>query len=161
MIRQPPRSTRTDTLVPYTTLFRSDPRKRLDCEQPGYCGGQVCGLKLPEAFEKSPDKIASRGWNQHGIDEIRPQFFEHLISDGLEPISSKMIAADGRVEIVCRRKRALFLHHVGDMVSTLEAVRRGDELGTGHYDRSPKDRRQSRRRDDAALQPRRCCITCQ
>src|SRR3546814_9368607 len=26
MIRRPPRSTRTDTLVPYTTLFRSHPR---------------------------------------------------------------------------------------------------------------------------------------
>src|SRR3546814_17032049 len=26
MIRRPPRSTRTDTLVPYTTLFRSDAR---------------------------------------------------------------------------------------------------------------------------------------
>src|SRR3546814_2878093 len=26
MIRQPPRSTRTDTLFPYTTLFRSQPR---------------------------------------------------------------------------------------------------------------------------------------
>src|SRR3546814_20505501 len=25
MIRRPPRSTRTDTLLPYTTLFRSDP----------------------------------------------------------------------------------------------------------------------------------------
>src|SRR3546814_18298363 len=25
MIRRPPRSTRTDTLVPYTTLFRSQP----------------------------------------------------------------------------------------------------------------------------------------
>src|SRR3546814_1231254 len=38
MIRRPPRSTRTDTLFPYTTLFRSaailhpaaDPRRRLD-----------------------------------------------------------------------------------------------------------------------------------
>src|SRR3546814_2574379 len=29
MIRRPPRSTRTDTLFPYTTLFRSDPT-RLD-----------------------------------------------------------------------------------------------------------------------------------
>src|SRR3546814_13701482 len=29
MIRRPPRSTRTDTLFPYTTLFRSsDPRRR-------------------------------------------------------------------------------------------------------------------------------------
>src|SRR3546814_15477287 len=28
MIRRPPRSTRTDTLFPYTTLFRSDVRER-------------------------------------------------------------------------------------------------------------------------------------
>src|SRR3546814_14978984 len=28
MIRRPPRSTRTDTLFPYTTLFRSAPRPR-------------------------------------------------------------------------------------------------------------------------------------
>src|SRR3546814_4336094 len=28
MTRQPPRSTRTDTLVPYTTLFRSSPSNR-------------------------------------------------------------------------------------------------------------------------------------
>src|SRR3546814_1852852 len=40
MIRRPPRSTRTDTLFPYTTLFRSDrgrhqPRQRADggCRQ--------------------------------------------------------------------------------------------------------------------------------
>src|SRR3546814_2969182 len=31
MIRRPPRSTRTDTLVPYTTLFRS-PRRELQVE---------------------------------------------------------------------------------------------------------------------------------
>src|SRR3546814_13169824 len=30
MIRLPPRSTRTATLFPYTTLFRSAPRYRLD-----------------------------------------------------------------------------------------------------------------------------------
>src|SRR3546814_14831684 len=30
MIRRPPRSTRTDTLFPYTTLFRSDCRMSLD-----------------------------------------------------------------------------------------------------------------------------------
>src|SRR3546814_955216 len=37
MIRRPPRSTRTDTLFPYTTLFRSDvpmPRKRLSPSTP-------------------------------------------------------------------------------------------------------------------------------
>src|SRR3546814_16318181 len=30
MIRRPPRSTRTDTLFPYTTLFRSTKRERLE-----------------------------------------------------------------------------------------------------------------------------------
>src|SRR3546814_18371555 len=33
MIRRPPRSTRTDTLVPYTTLFRSDRRQEGRREQ--------------------------------------------------------------------------------------------------------------------------------
>src|SRR3546814_4690959 len=41
MIRRPPRSTRTDTLFPYTTLFRSHeagPRRRLRTEtQPRVC----------------------------------------------------------------------------------------------------------------------------
>src|SRR3546814_2818260 len=31
MIRRPPRSTRTDTLFPYTTLFRSTEGERQDC----------------------------------------------------------------------------------------------------------------------------------
>src|SRR3546814_10989370 len=30
MIRRPPRTTRTDTLFPYTTLFRSEPTTALD-----------------------------------------------------------------------------------------------------------------------------------
>src|SRR3546814_3778597 len=34
MIRRPPRSTRTDTLFPYTTLFRSDAHRRLGPRRP-------------------------------------------------------------------------------------------------------------------------------
>src|SRR3546814_8413019 len=42
MIRRPPRSTRTDTLFPYTTLFRSDAlcRERWDGQDPDR-GGHV------------------------------------------------------------------------------------------------------------------------
>src|SRR3546814_6544087 len=44
MIRRPPRSTRTDTLFPYTTLFRS-PREsaaaRKHCGRPDSCGYQA------------------------------------------------------------------------------------------------------------------------
>src|SRR3546814_4032349 len=35
MIRRPPRSTRTDTLFPYTTLFRSGSDNHLVCKSPG------------------------------------------------------------------------------------------------------------------------------
>src|SRR3546814_8181439 len=35
MIRRPPRSTRTDTLFPYTTLFRSDLSAKPRCAGPG------------------------------------------------------------------------------------------------------------------------------
>src|SRR3546814_4162353 len=34
MRRRPPRSTRTDTLFPYTTLFRSTDLRRYPCTQP-------------------------------------------------------------------------------------------------------------------------------
>src|SRR3546814_7762990 len=34
MIRRPPRSTRTDTLFPYTTLFRSRPSRGRSCARP-------------------------------------------------------------------------------------------------------------------------------
>src|SRR3546814_1302096 len=36
MIRRPPRSTRTDTLFPYTTLFRSGKEYALYYQRPGY-----------------------------------------------------------------------------------------------------------------------------
>src|SRR3546814_6502153 len=38
MNRRPPRSTRTDTLVPYTTLFRSPPSLELEIEELRYAG---------------------------------------------------------------------------------------------------------------------------
>src|SRR3546814_19856360 len=39
MIRRPPRSTRTDTLFPYTTLFRSEINWNTDAERKGDGGG--------------------------------------------------------------------------------------------------------------------------
>src|SRR3546814_12066456 len=41
MIRRPPRSTRTDTLFPYTTLFRSLPGKLTDCSADAPEGTEV------------------------------------------------------------------------------------------------------------------------
>src|SRR3546814_5828250 len=41
MIRRPPRSTRTDTLFPYTTLFRSLQSRLLALRQRGVAGDQI------------------------------------------------------------------------------------------------------------------------
>src|SRR3546814_4482941 len=43
MVRRPPRSTRTDTLFPYTTLFRSTHRVRVLTV--GHMGGSQMGVK--------------------------------------------------------------------------------------------------------------------
>src|SRR3546814_2644134 len=45
MIRRPPRSTRTDTLFPYTTLFRSWQLHALPCQQRG---GPLPPARLPQ-----------------------------------------------------------------------------------------------------------------
>src|SRR3546814_20163955 len=47
MIRRPPRSTRTDTLFPYTTLFRS----------PAAAGGRDC--------RRGPVRFRSAAWSSH------------------------------------------------------------------------------------------------
>src|SRR3546814_5500352 len=54
MIRRPPRSTRTDTLFPYTTLFRSEPLT------PGAIGAipagcYYAGSPHPDGFDRSEE----------------------------------------------------------------------------------------------------------
>src|SRR3546814_2597467 len=62
MIRRPPSSTRTDTLFPYTTLFRSD-RQHVRCpELPPFTRRDVDladhGLRLPHPGEEQPCIVA-------------------------------------------------------------------------------------------------------
>src|SRR3546814_15003974 len=45
MIRRPPRSTRTDTLFPYTTLFRSRPNVTADAAALGLMSGNAVILR--------------------------------------------------------------------------------------------------------------------
>src|SRR3546814_7541690 len=58
MIRRPPRSTRTDTLFPYTTLFRSNEGSMFLCGPLAFAGGapQHIGALVPEEI----------GGNAHG-----------------------------------------------------------------------------------------------
>src|SRR3546814_19724991 len=64
MIRLPPRSTRTDTLFPYTTLFRSvRPRGRFDCNDGAVLHEWALagrGLAWRSMWEVSGDLAAGR-----------------------------------------------------------------------------------------------------
>src|SRR3546814_16360990 len=59
MIRRPPRSTRTDTLFPYTTLFRSTrPYTHADAHGPG------ADRQLRRAHAEAADRAAAPGRRQ-------------------------------------------------------------------------------------------------
>src|SRR3546814_3569736 len=67
MIRRPPRSTRTDTLFPYTTLFRSVARHdRLDeivhahLAELGDVGGMIVAVDHADAVERHVDMLHQR-----------------------------------------------------------------------------------------------------
>src|SRR3546814_2033257 len=63
MIRRPPRSTRTDTLVPYTTLFRSAGAKAL----PGaslYQRIAATEISVQACPAHEPDRLEEHGWGE-------------------------------------------------------------------------------------------------
>src|SRR3546814_12083456 len=56
MIRRPPRSTRTDTLFPYTTLFRSPGQART--ERPGVVALRQLGLQRVHGLGDAAELVA-------------------------------------------------------------------------------------------------------
>src|SRR3546814_19542054 len=61
MIRRPPRSTRTDTLFPYTTLFRST-----GAEAEGVTDGELALCEVELALPASHGGVAAIGWGEVG-----------------------------------------------------------------------------------------------
>src|SRR3546814_14151300 len=71
MIRRPPRSTRTDTLFPYTTLFRSAPGSEFDPESLlRWAAAELAAFKLPryvEVIDDFPRSAAKREVERHKL----------------------------------------------------------------------------------------------
>src|SRR3546814_7377806 len=72
MIRRPPRSTRTDTLFPYTTLFRSDAVRvvvQVGCGGGGLCHqgslGKAKSADFGDRAECSVEHLLSRRSEEH------------------------------------------------------------------------------------------------
>src|SRR3546814_9223750 len=64
MIRRPPRSTRTDTLFPYTTLFRST--ECANCSQILFCVDPHLPSRAPRAKQHHPSARCIPGNQRHG-----------------------------------------------------------------------------------------------
>src|SRR3546814_18755013 len=84
MIRRPPRSTRTDTLFPYTTLFRSK----------DVIAGYI--KSLGKSSVKGADRITLlRDSNDDGKPELRTTFIKDLDAPyGLAPVDGSLYVAN-------------------------------------------------------------------
>src|SRR3546814_8994970 len=74
MIRRPPRSTRTDTLVPYTTLFRSNAWSGGGCA----VGGIDAGRSDVDEIEIIPCVAQAAGHSDH-VAQTPSRLAEHCI----------------------------------------------------------------------------------
>src|SRR3546814_19553284 len=88
MIRRPPRSTRTDTLFPYTTLFRS-------CQDAPCPYSSVKGESYMTTHLGLDIGTNSIGWCLYDSDSIR-DIGVRIFSDGRDPKSGASLAVDRR-----------------------------------------------------------------
>src|SRR3546814_3281623 len=92
MIRRPPRSTRTDTLFPYTTLFRSDQGRAGDQE---IAAGAVEGREgdLPRTSFQ-PDRVERK--LRKLPDEIADRYRRQVSAQHRHPIAGGALASNPR-----------------------------------------------------------------
>src|SRR3546814_18372933 len=109
MIRRPPRSTRTDTLFPYTTLFRSSTRRL-----PGRMG------LLP------PSRAVSLGWSGEPVGVLDRR---RLGVGGC--LSERVEGGDQRTERAVQRADVVVPHPVEVAHGLLRRDERPDEVAVG------------------------------
>src|SRR3546814_6131260 len=83
MIRRPPRSTRTDTLFPYTTLFRALPGEReMKVAVAKYSVGQPAGFEAFAARQRLVLEEARRGGAELAV---LPEYLSLELAATFEP----------------------------------------------------------------------------
>src|SRR3546814_20968516 len=115
MIRRPPRSTRTDTLFPYTTLFRSEIFRL------------AAGERLPILLHPAA-----------GIADLSPAFDDYGLSSGMHAMVSHALVAARMIQsgLLDRiGKLELILTHLGGILPFL--IDRLDSRNTGQAQHPP------------------------
>src|SRR3546814_6591911 len=117
MLRRPPRSTRPDTLFPYTSLFRSVAARRLRQ------GGHGCA-PVGEGGEAPLDEVAHPG--RAGGQHRRPQLGVEVVEDRSEEHTSELQSLMRisyavfclKKKIATRRRHTSNRNHKSDQIVT-------------------------------------------
>src|SRR3546814_6267505 len=111
MIRRPPRSTRTDTLFPYTTLFRSVARNlRIELPQ----------LMAVARIERADDRIGASDVH-HPVDDDRRAFGRAIDIELVAPRQAKLI---GVLLVDLLQRRVALLPRSEEHTSELQSLMR-------------------------------------
>src|SRR3546814_2396740 len=100
MIRRPPRSTRTDTLFPYTTLFRSRGREAVGEEMD-------CG-RIGERPDQAFDAETPRGRVEHAADRAPVDDDRHRSEEHTSELQSLMRIS---YAVFCLKKKTKTYNH--------------------------------------------------
>src|SRR3546814_10270661 len=122
MIRRPPRSTRTDTLFPYTTLFRSL------AEQDALRAYDLDLSNLRDTDEDDVERLLASFWTRmQGSDEKRAALELFELDRASQPLT---------LELIKRRYRRLVgLHHPdrGGSTQRLQSINLAMEILERYY----------------------------
>src|SRR3546814_3212916 len=112
MIRRPPRSTRTDTLFPYTTLVRSD---------------VTANLRTIRAI---PLKLRGKGWPR--VLEVRGEVY--MPRAGFEAYNEKARASDGKIKPLVNPRNAAAgsLRQLDPRITARRPDRKSTRLNSSH-----------------------------
>src|SRR3546814_10253169 len=114
MIRRPPRSTRTDTLFPYTTLFRSRQHRRAAL-QPGCQAGKEAADAVADDHHRPPT-TPLLGSIEHGGEILCPPFAP-TIAPALEArrpcISDPPVIVSDGIEAAAGEERGVAMIKIG------------------------------------------------
>src|SRR3546814_11924600 len=112
MIRRPPRSTRTDTLFPYTTLFRSDRIARLDpiADRPGPDRGMAAVEQdiagIDHAVLRHMYEHVARGVRRAHVDQTHPLVADAKLEFSDECVGDRWVGDAGEFETDANERKS-------------------------------------------------------